>query len=192
VTDDQLWQSARRGDEAAWRILYERYLPTVWRFVVSRVGSDRAHAEDVVSDTFLALVRLLASQQRSVDSLVAWLLSVARRRIDDQHRRNGRHAAAVAHLCRCTTDIAVDDASRDRHETRTRVLALLEELPADERLVLEWKYLEGLSVLQIAERLGRSGKAIESLLFRARRTMRATVEQSGTTEQSNTTPRVVP
>lgn len=173
-------------------MLYERYLPTVWRFVLSRVGSDRAFAEDVVSDTFLALVRLLASQQQPVDSLVAWLLSVARRRIDDQHRRNGRHAAALAHLCRCASDTALDDASRDRHEIRTRVLDMLDELPADERLVLEWKYLDGLSVLQIAERLGRSAKAIESLLFRARRTMRATVEQSRTAEEPNTTPRVVP
>jgi RNA polymerase sigma factor (sigma-70 family) len=57
-------------------------------------------------------------------------------------------------------------------ETKNRVHRALDALPERQRIVLEWKYLDGLSVREMAERLGETEKAIESVLYRARREFR--------------------
>jgi RNA polymerase sigma factor (sigma-70 family) len=49
-------------------------------------------------------------------------------------------------------------------------------MPDEERQVLEWKYLEELAVAEIAERLGRTEKAVEALLYRARRSFRELIK----------------
>jgi RNA polymerase sigma factor (sigma-70 family) len=61
-------------------------------------------------------------------------------------------------------------------ETRSEVLRVLDELPDRQRVVLEWKYLDALRVREIAERLGDSEKAIETVLYRARREFRRLFE----------------
>ena len=52
-------------------------------------------------------------------------------------------------------------------ETKDAVVRALDALDDEERLALEWKYIESLSVRDIAERLGRSEKAVEAILYRA-------------------------
>jgi RNA polymerase sigma factor (sigma-70 family) len=52
------------------------------------------------------------------------------------------------------------------------VIRALDSLADEERLALEWKYMESLSVRDIAERLGRTEKAIEAILYRARMSFR--------------------
>jgi RNA polymerase sigma factor (sigma-70 family) len=61
-------------------------------------------------------------------------------------------------------------------ETRIDVLRVLDEMPDRQRVVLEWKYLDGLRVREIAERLGESEKAVETVLYRARREFRRLFE----------------
>jgi RNA polymerase sigma-70 factor, ECF subfamily len=62
-------------------------------------------------------------------------------------------------------------------DVRSRFAEVMDRLPDDERLVLEWKYLEDLPVREIAGRLGRSEKAVESVLYRARRSFRSMFER---------------
>ena len=61
-------------------------------------------------------------------------------------------------------------------ETRIEVIRVLDELPDRQRVVLEWKYLDSLRVCEIAERLGDSEKAVETVLYRARREFRRLFE----------------
>ena len=74
-------------------------------------------------------------------------------------------------------DYSADEETADdvalRDERRQQVLQALEQLPNDLRLVLEWKYIDKLSVTEIAERLQRTEKSIESLLYRGRKAFRA-------------------
>ena len=64
----------------------------------------------------------------------------------------------------------------ETEETRAQVLRVLDELPDRQRVVLEWKYLDALRVREIAERLGDSEKAVETVLYRARREFRRLFE----------------
>ena len=75
-------------------------------------------------------------------------------------------------------------------EKRHLVAYLLEHMRLDQRLVLEWKYADGLSVREIASRMGQSEKSTESLLYRARAEFRRAYElQTHDTLASESTPR---
>jgi RNA polymerase sigma-70 factor (ECF subfamily) len=175
LTDAELLRGVRAGDLSAWEQIYARCLPTVWRYVYLRSGGDRHLAEDVVGETVLALVRQVASLTLHDGNLSAWLIAVARNKLGDHLRRAARAAAIAAEVRGDNTSPSVRDgpeASLEAAETRQRVLAVMDGLPDEERLALEWKYIDGLSVSEIAGRIGRTEKAAESVLYRARRSFR--------------------
>ena len=175
MTDAELLCGVRAGDVAAWEQIYARGLPAVWRYVYLRAGGDRHLAEDVVSETILALVRQISSLMPRDGDLSAWLIAVARNKLGDQRRSVARAAVAAAKALDVRLSPAADDgpeAALETAETRQRVLAVMDSLPDEERLALEWKYVDGLSVSDIAGRVGRTEKAVESVLYRARRSFR--------------------
>ncbi len=175
MTDAELLRSVQAGDLSAWEQLYHRYLPTIWRYVYLQVSGDKYLAEDVVSETVLALVRQISSLTPGNGNISGWLLAVARNKIGD-HRRNMARGALAARMGNMGHVLAAaattPHTSLEAAETRKHVIAIMEQLPDEERLVLEWKYLEDLSVGEIASRFGRTEKAVESVLYRARRSFR--------------------
>jgi RNA polymerase sigma factor (sigma-70 family) len=175
LSDAELLRRVQGGDLEAWSALYERFLPTVWGYVYARVPDDRHLAEDIVSETMLALVRQISQLDPSGGSLSGWLRQVARHKLIDHRRKSGRadRAARVAAQESLPQQAhSGGAASLETEETKVHVIRVMDELPDEERLVLEWKYLERLSVREIAHRLGRSEKATASLLYRARRSFR--------------------
>jgi RNA polymerase sigma factor (sigma-70 family) len=107
-------------------------------------------------------------------NLAGWLRTVAGRRIIDHFRA----AARVQHLLqlppnnRPDPDVADPAKQHELKETRVEVRQVMDSMPEQYRLALEWKYLEKLSVREIADRWGMTEKAAESILFRARREFR--------------------
>ncbi len=175
LTDAELLRGVQVGDLSAWEQLYRRYLPTVWRYVYLHVNGDKHLAEDIVSETVLALVRQVSQLAPGDGNLSGWLIAVARNKLGDQRRKIARAALlakAAGESKLAAADNVAPAASFEAAETRRQVLAVLDRLTDEERLVLEWKYLEELSVGEIAGRLGRTEKAVESVLFRARRSFR--------------------
>jgi RNA polymerase sigma-70 factor (ECF subfamily) len=177
LTDAQLVRGARSGDAEAWRALYERYLPAVWRQAYARV-SDIHAAEDVTSETMLALLRNIGQLDADASSVPGWLSSVVRRQAADHHRKSFRKREELRSSVVVPREPAVADptVAIEAGEARDQVLRVLNALPDRERLLLEWKYLDGLSVREIAERLGATERSIEASLFRARRGFRRLFE----------------
>jgi RNA polymerase sigma-70 factor, ECF subfamily len=177
LTDVELLYGARRGDAEAWRTLYVRYLPFVWRQANALLGDPHA-AEDVTSEVMLALLRNIQNLESDVPKLGGWLRAVVRCKAADHQRAVIR---ARAKLGVAATRLAADDsqtqlgpsAPLEVVETKSRVRLALDALPERQRIVLEWKYLEALSVREMAERLGETEKAVESVLYRARREFRS-------------------
>jgi len=172
LTDADLIRGAQNGDRSALQTLYERYLPTVWRYAYAHGEGRRDAVEDVVSETFLALVRQIQTLHPKGGALGGWLITVARRKICDARRRRRAQPAGAA--------VAVVDSAMPVEtslEQREFVARVLDGMNEDERLALEWKYVEMLSVRKIAKRLGRTEKGVESLLFRARRSFRESVDR---------------
>lgn len=150
--------------------LYDSALPHVYGYLLSRCG-DRALAEDLTSDTFLAA----AGATSDAPFTIGWLIGIARYKLADHWRwqaRQDRLLVAVAD--------GVEDA--DPWEAELEVLrahAVQGKLSPPHRAVLTLRYLDGCSVAEIAELLDRTVHATEALLVRARRAFRNDYEGSG-------------
>lgn len=170
-SDTELIRRIRQGDAAAWRDLVGRHLPSLWRYVRSKCD-DRHLAEDIAAETMVALVRELRQSEPCSGNLSAWLTKVAHHKCVDHWRKKKRQQRGLK-------EVRAQIASADNSKlSRDLVAEALESMAADERLVLEWKYFDSLSVQEIAKRMGRTEKAIASLLYRARNSFRKIYDKS--------------
>jgi RNA polymerase sigma-70 factor (ECF subfamily) len=147
--------------------IYPEALPRVYGYLLPRCGSASV-AEDLTSETFLAAVR--ASHQGSLTEVnIAWLIGVARHKLVDHWRgleREQRSLAATE-----AAEPAVDDPWDEVVDTEA-AFAALAHLPVPQRAALTLRYLDGLPVALVAEHLGRSVHATETLLVRSRAALR--------------------
>lgn len=173
-----------RGDEEAFDELFAVYAQRVYRFVLARLR-DPELAEEVVQSTLIGVIPRLGGY-RGEASLTTWLCSFARFELTALQRRRGREPAALGTAERIDDDpalaaalelIATSPAEGPEQRLLSSELAhlvqqLLDRLPGRYGDLLEWKYAEGLSVREIAVRLGTSATAAQSGLARARRAFR--------------------
>jgi RNA polymerase sigma-70 factor, ECF subfamily len=167
ASDSELAIRVRAGERAAVDELYRRYLPAVWRFAWAQLRPDEAAARDAVAETFLEALRGIGRFDPAKGPVAAWLMGIARHKIAD-HRRL-RIAGELPADASDHRDPAAPVVLAETQAAVGRVMVALED---EHRLALEWKYVEGLSVRDMAVRLGRSEKAVEALLFRAREEFR--------------------
>lgn len=155
---------------------FRRHLDPLYEFVHYRVGRQRSLAEDVVQDTFVTAFQQLARfDARS--SLHTWLCGIARNKIRE-HRRKRRPVPIEDVLADSDADIdailagverePLPDWVIEREETAELVGATLSSLSPDYREALVAKYIDGLSVAEISTQVGKTEKAAESTLHRAR------------------------
>jgi len=151
--------------------LYDHAVPQVYGYLLARVRS-RALAEDLTSDTFLAGV---AAVQRGTDITVGWLVTVARNKLVDHWRRREREERSLR---------MVHDAGEQTVEPWSveldslRAYAILDSLATQHRAALTLRYLDGLPVVRVASILGRTVRATEALLVRARAAFRRAYEET--------------
>ncbi len=148
--------------------LYDEALPAVYGYFVRRCG-DRGTAEDLTSETFLAAMDA-ARKPSPPDLSVRWLIGVARHKLADHYRRRrDRFATPVAELPEPADPADEWDAELDRIVAEQ----VLTRLSDQHRAVLVLRYMDGCSVPECAELIGRTVHATEALLVRARRAFRA-------------------
>ena len=177
------------GDEAAFDEFFADYFPRLFRFAILRLRDPDA-AEDIVQTSLVAGMRHLGSW-RGEASLFTWLCTICRREIGAWQKRTSRRvivsiedddAGLRAALDSIGAAADAPDARLARADTGRIVQLALDHLPPRYSRALEWKYLEELSVDDIAGRLQCTPKAAESLLTRARSAFRdafAAVQAAG-------------
>jgi RNA polymerase sigma-70 factor (ECF subfamily) len=162
--DEELLQAAGRGDLAAFEQLVLRYQSDGWR-VAYRFTGDAAQAEDLTQDVFLRIFDA-APRYRPTASFRTYFYRVLGRLCMDYRRRKrpllGAPLETVADDA-CPPNERASLAERDRC-----IQAALDALPADYRLAVVLRYFEGLSGAEIATAMGRSVKAVERVLARAK------------------------
>lgn len=170
------------GNEEAFRQLFDDFFPKLYRYALARLDGNRLEARELVQLTFCRAFENLDSY-RGESSLYAWFCGICRNAIIDfarQHRREIERAplleedATIQGLLDALSAPESDQPERSawRAERSRLIQAVLDCLPGRYGDVLEWKYLDGLSVLEIAERLAVGPKAAESYLTRARSAFR--------------------
>lgn len=161
--------------------LHAQYLDDVFRYVSRRVPQ-REEAEDITAETFAAAFEALPKFRGGCEPRL-WLLGIARRKIADAGRRRKRRPETLASEVSqqsaqadvMTSELAAardePGAALNRAETNRRVRELMAQLKEEQREALLLKYVEGLSINEIAVVMGRSPAAANSLLQRARATV---------------------
>jgi len=142
-------------------------------------------AEDILSETMLGFFSAVDGMGEG-SNITAWLRSVAHNKVRDHYRKEGRRERLLLGVAEAHDDAHIDVDRLAGEETRDSIVRVLDQLTDDERLALEWKYIDGETVKTIAKRLGLTAKAAESLLYRGRRAFRKWFnEQDGLREQSD-------
>ena len=168
-----LYESLQARDAAAWDEFYEVHVRELYGFVVRLVRGDPQAAADVFQDTWLDAISHIGQFDPQRGKLRSWLFGIARRRVALHWRkrltRSGTAAATREEIPVQDLNGAVAPDDVIEHlEQAAVVQASLLALPPERRQVLVDKYVEELSVAQIAARTGKSPKGVESLLSRAR------------------------
>lgn len=143
------------GDARAFEVVFDRHADAAFSLAYRMCGR-RGMAQDVVQEAFLSLWRSGARYDRGRGSVRSWILGVVRNRTIDLFRRDtvraGRDVNAEGVVARMASpENVVQDAER-RQDARD-VRAALQELPPDQRQVIELAYFGGFSHTQIAEML---------------------------------------
>jgi RNA polymerase sigma-70 factor (ECF subfamily) len=166
-----LVELARNGDTEAFGQLYDHYHVSVYRFLYYRLGSVPL-AEDLTAETFFRALRSMSSFRWQGKDFGAWLMTIARNLTTD-HFKAGR-----TRLESTTEDMSTLDTTTDGPEgavltslTNEALLAALSELPTEQRECLVMRFLQGLSIAETAEVLGRSAGAVKQLQLRGVRNL---------------------
>ena len=178
ATDDdcELVRRMRAGDERAFDEFADHYIPALYRFASARLGTERELARDIVSATICKVIEKLASY-RGDAPFFTWLCACCRNEIAG-HFRSAQGKKSVDLELADELPLAPGSALASRssgpeeslldEESTALVHRTLDQLSPRYAAALQWKYLDGISVQEIAQRLTLGLKATESVLTRAR------------------------
>lgn len=177
--DKRLVKKLLAGDERAFDRFFEENFARLYRFALVRLSDDPDGAKEVAHIALTRAIRKLHTY-RAESALFTWLCAICRNEVSDWLSRQGRYRQHIV-LTEDYPDIraAVDsyqapfddspEANYRRVEAVRLIQVALDRLPPKYGNVLEWKYVEGYSVREIATRLDIGQEAAQSLIARAKR-----------------------
>jgi len=159
--EERLLVEAVQKDPSRFGDLYEAYFELIYGYIIRRV-CDRATAEDLTSDVFHKALANLRSYEWRGAPFAAWLIRIAANAIADQLKRTAREAPA-------RDDLPEPSAhpNMEGMEDRALLFRLVNQLPDDQRRVILERFVDEMSIREIAGRLGRSEGAVKQLQLRA-------------------------
>jgi len=179
LEDRKLVKQLLAGREQAFNQFFDENFARLYRFVIARVSNDEESAKDIVQ---VALSRALEKIHgyRGESALFTWLCAIARNEMVDWARRNAKHRRHIVltedfpEIRAAVNSILAPPADDPRkhyqkYEISRLIQVALDKLPPKYGDALEWKYIQGYSVKEIAEKMELSPEAAQSLLARAKR-----------------------
>jgi RNA polymerase sigma-70 factor (ECF subfamily) len=151
ASDAELLARVGERDQAAFELLYQRYVRPVFGLALRRLG-DRGHAEDAVQEAFAAVWRSASTYRPERGAAGGWLYTVARNAIVDRLRRSG--PVADAELPELVANEPGPSEQAEQSDVAWRVHRALEDLQPREREVIELAYWSGMSQSEVADYLG--------------------------------------
>jgi RNA polymerase sigma-70 factor (ECF subfamily) len=179
LEDRRLVKRLLAHDRDAFNAFFDGYFPRLYRFARTRLGGDPDTTKEIVQVTLTKAIRKLGSY-RGEAALFTWLCTICRNEIADHRARVARERRHVVltedapEIRAAVEAIAAPQSDEPEHNFRrleaTRLIQVaLDQLPTHYGNALEWKYVYGFSVEEIAAKLGVGVEAAQSLLARAKR-----------------------
>ncbi|WP_082176818.1 sigma-70 family RNA polymerase sigma factor [Arsenicicoccus sp. oral taxon 190] len=167
---------AQTGDSEAFGRLYERYVDVVYRYIYVRVGAVHT-AQDLTSETFMKALRALPGFTWQGKDIAAWFVTIARNVVVD-HTKSSRFRLEVATADMRDADTEVDapdgevlDRLRDQ-----RLLQAVSQLKPEQAECVTLRFVQGLSLAETAEVMGKKENAVKQLQLRAVRALQRALE----------------
>ena len=172
VSDDlRLAEAVLRKDRKATAEFVDRYADPIYSYLWQRLIPRTDLVDDLVQEVFLAAWEGLGAFQGQAP-LRAWLLGIARHKVEDHYRARLREPEPLSDQeTELDTMLAVEptiDKLLDRGRLERKTKRVLEQLPETYSAVLLWRYWEHRSAQEMAQHTGKTVKAIERMLARAR------------------------
>jgi RNA polymerase sigma-70 factor (ECF subfamily) len=174
--DAELLARVARQDPVAVRSLVARKLPRLLALATRLLG-DRMEAEDVAQEVFVRIWKQASHWREGEAKVDTWVHRVALNLCYDRLR--GRREVPHEDMPDAIDPAALPDATLEARARDERVRAALAALPARQREALVLNYYQEMSNIDAAALMGITVDALESLLARARRNLRAQLAGSG-------------
>jgi RNA polymerase sigma-70 factor, ECF subfamily len=165
--DKQLLSRLKAGNFVAVEAWFRQYHGKLFRLISHKIAS-KQDAEELVQDIFMSCLKHLPLF-RGESSIWTWMQRIARHEMADYYRK--RYAKKILQFLPLS-ELLEKGALHDAHEISKKVHHVLELMSKEDREILLMKYVDKKKVTQIARELGKTAKAVESILFRARNEFR--------------------
>lgn len=172
--EERLLVEAAQRDPAKFAALYDIHFDRIYAFVARRTR-DRDKAEDLTSEVFHKALANLKTYTWTGAPFAAWLFRIAANAVFDQAKRSARELLNVPVNVNDPPEPSGGPEQEDA-EARARLFRLVEKLPAEQRNVVFGRFVEQLSIREIAQQLGKSEGAVKQLQFRALEKLRSQME----------------
>lgn len=175
ATDSELVIRAKAADKHALTAIYERYSPAIYRYIYYRVG-DVELAEDLRAEVFLRMLEGIHRYEDRGWPLSAWLYRIAHDRTVDTLRRRRTRVQLPLENWNGTSDgpESAVDIRLDCEEVRHTINRLTD----DQRKVIQMRFMQEMSVQEVAKVLGRTEGAVKALQHRGLQAMARHLQQS--------------
>jgi RNA polymerase sigma-70 factor (ECF subfamily) len=181
----QSWAGVAKGDADVWRDLISRQIPRLYRTFLRR-WPNPSLAEELVQKTVFDAVRGRATYKLSRGSPEEWIFGIARNNIRLEMRKRASHRSVdgdISSYLQAIDSEPLPDEVLEQRETAVVVRTALSRLESKEQAVLKAKYIEGLSAHDIARRIRITEKAVHSLLYRARISLRRQLKRMASVDK---------
>jgi RNA polymerase sigma-70 factor, ECF subfamily len=155
LADEDLMQLVQNAEVDAFEVIFDRHASAAFSLAYRMCGR-RAAAEDIVQDAFLSLWRSGGGYDPRRGSVRSWVLSVVHNRAIDAMRRVGSKAGRDVPdegIAERLPARDATDAEVERRDDARQIRTALDELPPDQRRVIELAYFGGFTHNEIAEML---------------------------------------
>lgn len=177
--EQQNWADFAKGNADVWRSFMNRQIPQLYGVFMAR-WPNRSLAEELLQKTVFDAVRGRTSYDPSKGSPEQWILGIARNniRLEVRKRANRRSVNGdISQYIEAIDNKPLPDEVLEREEMSKVVNSALDRLESKEKAVLEAKYIDELSAIDIAKQMNTTEKAVYSLLYRAKLSLRRELER---------------
>lgn len=185
LTELELIEGLKRGEESAFRILVEQYQDLVYNTALG-VVQNAADAEDVAQEVFIQIFRSIGNFKLEA-KLSTWIYRITTTRALDllRARKSKKRFGLLKRLWETEEDNPMDSLEDFNHpgvaleqkENAAKLMEAIAQLPENQKVAFVLHKLEGLSYLEISEVMGNTIAAVESLMHRARLNLRKLLEK---------------
>lgn len=170
IDDSQLAAAVLAKDRKATAEFVARYADSIYGYVHARLAPRHDQVEDLVQEVFLSAWENLA-RYRGSGPLGAWVMGIARHKVEDYYRERLRAPESIDDPDQVAVPFAATPEIHEcleQSELRKKTWEVMEQLSEPYRLALIWRYWDKASAREMAQKTGKTEKAIERLLARAR------------------------